>query len=70
MPTDDERRLLELLAGSENGNTDALLTAYGFTAVLMVALVRVGLATAQAGGALGAARRKAPLASILPGRLP
>ena len=29
--TADGRRLLELLAGSEDGTTDALLTAHGFT---------------------------------------
>ena len=45
--TKDERRLLELLAGSEDGATDALLQAHGFTLDLMVGLVRRGLVTAQ-----------------------
>jgi hypothetical protein len=46
--TADERRLLELLAGSEDGSTDALLAAYGFTVALMVDVVSAGLATAMA----------------------
>jgi hypothetical protein len=42
----DERRLLELLAGSEDGSTDALLVAHGFDSDLMARLVRERLATA------------------------
>jgi hypothetical protein len=45
--TADERRLLELLAASLNGATDALLIASGFKLDLMVGLVRRGFATAQ-----------------------
>jgi hypothetical protein len=44
--TDDERRLLEMLAASADGCTDAL--AHGFTAELVVGLLRWGLATAKA----------------------
>jgi hypothetical protein len=44
--TADERRLLELLAGSANGTTDALLLAHGFDVDLMARLVRERLATA------------------------
>jgi hypothetical protein len=48
MPTADERRLLELLAASEDGATEALVAAHGFAAELVVGLVRAGLATAKA----------------------
>lgn len=44
--TDDERRLLELLAGSADGTTDTLLVAHGFPFDLMARLVRERLATA------------------------
>jgi hypothetical protein len=45
--TDDERRLLELLATSANGVSDALLgLAHGFTLDMMAGLVRERLATA------------------------
>jgi hypothetical protein len=37
----DEHRLLELLAESPNGATDALLLTQGFTSDLLVRLVRV-----------------------------
>jgi hypothetical protein len=37
--TADERRLLELLAGSADGATDALLTAHGFNFDLVACLV-------------------------------
>jgi hypothetical protein len=40
--TADERRLLELLAESFNGATDALMIAHGFTLDLMIGLVRRG----------------------------
>jgi hypothetical protein len=46
--TADERRLLELLAGSADGYTVALLRAHGFTVALMVDVVRAELATAKA----------------------
>jgi hypothetical protein len=39
--------LLELLAASDGGCTDALLQAHGFALDLMVGLVRAGLATAK-----------------------
>jgi hypothetical protein len=44
--TEDERHLLELLAGSADGTTDALLVAHGFEFDLMARLVRERLATA------------------------
>ena len=44
--TDDERRLLEMLAGSADGTTDTLLVAHGFDFDLMARLVRERLATA------------------------
>jgi hypothetical protein len=46
--TPDERRLLELPAGSADGATDALLRAHGFTVALMIDVVRAGDATARA----------------------
>jgi hypothetical protein len=47
-PKPDRRRALELLAGSRDGCTEAILIAHGFGAPLMVELVRAGLATATA----------------------
>src|ERR1700676_1096806 len=44
--TADERRLLELLAESEDGATDALLVGCDFSLDLMVGVVQAGLATA------------------------
>jgi hypothetical protein len=44
--TADERSLLELLAESLNGATDALLIARGFKFDMMISLVRSGLAMA------------------------
>ena len=44
--TDDEHRLLELLAASDDCCTDPLLLAQGFTIDTLVDLVRNGLATA------------------------
>jgi hypothetical protein len=43
--TADERRLLELLAGSVDGSTDALLREHGFTLEAMADMVRAGFAT-------------------------
>ena len=47
-PKPDRRRALELLAASPDGCTEALMFANGFTAELLVELVRVGLASAHA----------------------
>jgi len=47
-PKPDRRRALELLAGSHDGCTEAVLLAHGFTVPLLVELVRTGLATAKA----------------------
>jgi hypothetical protein len=44
---DDERRVLELLAGSADGCTDALLTAQGFKLDVLISVVSAGLATAK-----------------------
>jgi hypothetical protein len=44
--TDDERRLLEMLAGSADGSTDPLLVAHGFDFDPMLRLVHERLATA------------------------
>ena len=44
--TADKRRLLELLAGSADGTTDALLTAHGFKLDVLISIVSAGLATA------------------------
>jgi hypothetical protein len=41
-------RALELLAASPDGCTDALMFANGFTAELLIELVRAGLASAHA----------------------
>jgi hypothetical protein len=46
-PKPDRRRALELLAGSPDGMTEALLVAHGFTVKLLVALIRDGLASAK-----------------------
>jgi hypothetical protein len=47
-PKPDRRRALELLAASPEGCTEALMFASGFTAELLVELVRAGLASAHA----------------------
>jgi hypothetical protein len=53
--TDTHRRALEMLAGSHNGVTEAVLRAHGFSVGLLAGLMRAGLAkadveTTQAGG--------------------
>jgi hypothetical protein len=52
----DERRLLELLAASDDGCTEALLMAHGFALELIDGIVIVGLATAQAERTFAAGR--------------
>jgi hypothetical protein len=47
-PKPDRRRALELLAAAPDGCTEALMFANGFTAELLVELVRAGLASAHA----------------------
>ncbi len=44
--TADDRRLLEMLAGSEDGITDALLSAHGFKLDVLISIVSAELATA------------------------
>lgn len=46
-PKPDRRRALELLAGSRDGMTEAMLAAHGFTVKQMLELVRDGLASAH-----------------------
>jgi hypothetical protein len=43
-----QRRALELLAGSRDGTTEAILLAMGFSIELLVELVRAPLASATA----------------------
>jgi hypothetical protein len=47
-PPATRRRALELLAGSHDGATEAIMLAHGFTIEMLVDLVRAGLATAKA----------------------
>jgi hypothetical protein len=47
-PKPDRRRALELLAAAPDGCTEALMFANGFTAELLIELVRSGLASAHA----------------------
>ena len=54
----DRHRALRLLAAAPNGATEAIMLAHGFTNVMMLdALVRDGLATADR-GAMRAGRRR------------
>jgi hypothetical protein len=46
-PNPDRRRALELLAGSRDGYTKAILRAHGFSMDMMVELVKAGLATTK-----------------------
>ena len=48
LPKPNRRRMLELLAGSPTGCTEALLFAYGITVEMLVGLIEAGLATASA----------------------
>jgi hypothetical protein len=50
------RRALELLAASRDGCTEAIMLAHGFTAEMLVDLVRAGLATAKAERVVAAGR--------------
>jgi hypothetical protein len=45
--TEEGRRLLEMLAASADGATEALLLAHGFTLDLIARVVIAGLATAK-----------------------
>jgi hypothetical protein len=55
--TADERRLLELLAAADDGATDPLLRAHGFTLEVIINVVSTGLATAKAERTFAAAGR-------------
>ena len=52
----DEHRLLELLAASDDGCSEALLMAHGFALELIDGVIIVGLATAKAERAFTAGR--------------
>ena len=56
MTSDERRRLLELLATSDDGCTADLLLALGFTPDLVLGVVRAGLATAQSENVLAGGR--------------
>jgi hypothetical protein len=47
-PPATRRRAFELLAGSRDGATEAIMLAHGFTIEFLVELIRAGLATAKA----------------------
>ena len=47
-PRPDRRRALELLAASPEGCIEALMLANGFPVEMLVELVRIGLASAEA----------------------
>jgi hypothetical protein len=46
--TSEQRRALEMLAGSPHGTTDAVLRWHGFSVGLLAGLMRAGLAKAEA----------------------
>ena len=52
-PKPDRRRALELLAASPEGCTEAQMFANGFTAELLIELVRAGLVSAHAERVVG-----------------
>jgi hypothetical protein len=54
--TQDERRVLQLLAENPDGCTDALLLAYGFPLKIIDGILGSGLATATAGRAFVSGR--------------
>jgi len=62
--TDDERRLLDLLSASDDGCTDALLRAHGFTLEVIINIVSTGLATAKAERTFAAAGRAIELTRV------
>jgi hypothetical protein len=57
-PPATRRRALELLAGSADGMTEAMLVAHGFTVEQMVELIRAGLATATTGRVIAGGQRR------------
>jgi hypothetical protein len=63
-PKPDRRRALELLAGSpQEGCSEAIMRAHGFSVEQLVELVRAGLATAKA-QRVGAGARKIEVATL------
>jgi hypothetical protein len=55
-PPATRHRALELLAGSRDGCTEAIMIAHGFTVAQVVEIVRAGLATAKAERVVAAGR--------------
>jgi hypothetical protein len=45
--SDEQRRALEILAGSPHGCTEDILRAHGFTVRVLAGIVRVGFAVAK-----------------------
>ena len=43
----DRRRVLELLAGSRDGCSEAIMLAHGFTVDFLLDLIRTGMATTR-----------------------
>jgi hypothetical protein len=54
--TDETRRMLELLAASNDGCTEAILMAHGFALEFLDGIVSAGLATATAEHTFAAGR--------------
>jgi hypothetical protein len=54
--TNEERRILELLAASDDGSTEALLLAHGFAPGLIESIEDAGLVMAQAERTFAAGR--------------
>jgi len=52
----ERRRGLELLAGSPDGRTEAIILAHGFTTGFLVDLIHAGLATSQTERAVAGGR--------------
>jgi hypothetical protein len=56
----DRQRALQLLASCRDGCTEAMMLAHGFTIVMLVELVRAGLATATSERVIAGGRDKQP----------
>jgi hypothetical protein len=54
--TDEEHRLLEMLDGSADGSTDAVLRAHGFELDVLISLVSAEFATATPERVFGAGK--------------
>ena len=65
LPNPARRRALELLAASNDGATEAIMAAHGFTVEQLVELVRSGLASATPERVV-AGNRASPLSTMTP----